>query len=343
MGAGVVKGITEIYSNGPTDERFNLVLVAEGYRESELGTFAADCQHFVNGLFATEPFNEYKCAFNIFRLDVASAESGADDPKGCGGTGAVRDTFFDARYCSGTPPVRRALTVNTALVMTVVEDLLPAYHSAQVIVNSPIYGGTGGQVGVSANATAKDDGTPVDWREILLHEMGHSIFHLADEYEYYEGCDTDETGHDHWPGGEPIAPNVTASQHAALKWADLLTTATLPTTSNPDCSGCDTQPNPVTASTVGTFEGAGYYHCGLYRPQFDCKMRKLGHPFCAACQRAIREELAVWDPADCPRDPIDLSKWVAVATIIFGVIQDGGGVIVVGGKPQPVDPWARCA
>jgi len=37
---------------------------------------------------------------------------------------------------------------------------------------------------------------------------------------------------------------------------------------------------------------------------------------------------------------VDLSKWAAVMTILFGVIQDGGGLgLTPGGKPIPIDPW----
>jgi hypothetical protein len=336
---GVVKGTTLIYDSGSTAERFNLVLVAEGYRESELGVFAKDCEDFVDVLFAEPPFDEFVCAINVFRVDVASKDSGANDPTACGGTGQNPKTYFDATFCTGG--VRRALSCNTSLVQDVVQQQVPAYHSAQVIVNSPIYGGTGGDVGVSSHATKKDDGTPAVWQETVLHEMGHSIFDLADEYEYYQGCKTNETGHDKWITGEPIAENITASSTATGKWSNLLTTSTLPTTTNANCKKCDPQPNPVGEDVVGTFEGAGYYHCGLYRPRYLCKMRKLNEPFCPVCQRVIREKLAVYDPRFCLKREldIDLSRWAIVATILFGIIQDGGGVIWVGGKPIPIDPW----
>jgi hypothetical protein len=42
---------------------------------------------------------------------------------------------------------------------------------------------------------------------------------------------------------------------------------------------------------VGAFEGARYFHCGIYRPEFNCKMRVLSLPFCAVCQRRIRQTL----------------------------------------------------
>ena len=34
-----------------------------------------------------------------------------------------------------------------------------------------------------------------------------------------------------------------------------------------------------------------YFHCGLYRPEFNCMMRDLS-PFCVVCKERIRETLA---------------------------------------------------
>lgn len=333
---GEIIGTTKILDHGDASERFNLVLVAEGYRESELATFKSDAEYFVSAL---SEFGDLICAFNVYRIDVASTDSGADDPQACGGTGATPKTFFDARFCTGG--VRRALTVNTSLVLQVVGSEVPQFHSVLVIVNSPIYGGTGGTVGVSSTATVKSDGTPVDWREIGLHEMGHSIFGLADEYEYYRGCDSGESGQDIYPwSSDPPEPNVTNSPTAAGKWADLiLPDIPLPTTSNSDCSQCDDQPDPFHGQAViGTFEGAKYFHCGLYRPTFNCKMRKLGAPFCAVCRRVITEYLLPFNPGFCKeliRVRKDLDRWAVVAMILFGVAQDGDGVVIVGASRFP--------
>ncbi len=340
---GRVLGATKIVDNGDPSERFNLVLVAEGYLESELGTFEADAGHFVRGLFKLAPFNQHSCAINVWRLNVASDESGADDPAACGGTGAAPRTYFDARFCANGVP--RALVCDSTLVLNTVPLHVPQFHSAQVIVNSKKYGGTGGTVGVSSTATSNSHGEPVDWREILIHEMGHSIFGLADEYWYYQGCDVNDPGQDNYTFGEPGKPNITKSPTAAGKWSDLVNTANLPTWENPSCSQCPPAPGtpggpPDNAIVVGTFEGAGTYHCGLYRPQSSCKMHKLGVPFCGVCRRVIHEYLTPFDPDFClDRSRLDLSKWAAVATILFGVIQDGGGVVIVGGRPIPIDPW----
>src|SRR5262249_12421938 len=56
--------------------------------------------------------------------------------------------------------------------------------------------------------------------------------------------------------------------------------------------------NPKAASYVGAYEGAKYFHCKLYRPQFDCRMRALNNPFCAVCQAVITNTLAPFKPAE---------------------------------------------
>jgi hypothetical protein len=47
----------------------------------------------------------------------------------------------------------------------------------------------------------------------------------------------------------------------------------------------------MSTSDGSVLEGARYYHCGVYRPEYDCKMRKLGIPFCAVCRQVIRNRI----------------------------------------------------
>ena len=134
------------------------------------------------------------------------------------------------------------------------------------------------------------------WENVALHEMGHSLFGLADEYEYFRGCGA-ETDRDNFPDFlgiriEPAEPNITIFGGSGGKWADLIASGTpLPTTSNANCRDCDRRPSPVPAGTVGTFEGAGNYHCKIFRPEFNCMMRDTGRPFCGVCRRRIRETI----------------------------------------------------
>ena len=36
--------------------------------------------------------------------------------------------------------------------------------------------------------------------------------------------------------------------------------------------------------------------CGCYRPEFNCRMRALGNPFCAVCQKVIVHHLTPFLP-----------------------------------------------
>lgn len=289
---GTVIGMTQIVDQGPRSKLFNVAVVAEGFQQSELGTFAARAQQFANGLFTTPPLSSFKRIFNVFRFDVASNQSGADDPATCAdgstGSGAVVHTYFDASFCDWG--VRRLLRVDEGLVKSVVEKELPQWHFILALVNSTQWGGAGGSI-------AKFSIAGSGWVQGAIHEMGHTLFGLDDEYEYLYGCGL-ETDHDdyrnwiiHW---EPAAPNITGeTKRNALKWKDLILPSTpVPTTSNPDCTQCDPQLSPVPTGTVGLFEGAGYYHCGLYRPEFWCKMRDTGRLFCSVCSRRIGQKLA---------------------------------------------------
>jgi hypothetical protein len=279
---GTVLGTAKIVDHGPATLCWNLVLLSEGYRGTEMAPFAKDAQQFVNTLFSTPPFDRLQAAINVYRIDVASTDSGAADPIACGGTGAKPRTYFDASFCHNG--IRRLLQVNDMTVLTLASVQVPQWHTALVIVNSPIYGGSGGAVATFSKAP--------DAMEIALHEMGHTAFGLADEYDYYAGCGID-VGHDHHLTIEPIQPNVTINPNrATIKWRHLILPATpVPTTKNANCSICDPQPSQVPAGTVGAFEGADYYHCDCYRPEFNCRMRALNSPFCAVCQQVIVEKL----------------------------------------------------
>jgi len=264
--------------------------MGDGYQASELPIFHSDADAFVARFLSTDPFGELKRGINVFRVDVQSTDSGARDPVACGGTGAMPRTFFDASYCNQN--IQRLLTVNVNTALSTASAQVPQVRMTMVIVNSLVYGGSGGAVAVFS----RDPQAP----EIAIHEMGHTAFHFADEYESFSGCSSGEVGHERYAGNEPVEPNVTADiSRAKLKWGNLVGAATgLPTTATPNCAFCDPLvTSPVPAGTIGAFEGARYFHCGAFRPEFNCRMRVLGQPFCGVCQDVIRRSLAPFMPA----------------------------------------------
>ena len=311
---GTVQGVTQIFGSQPRQRAFNVVLLAEGFTAAQQAAFNTAAQDFVTAFTGTAPFDELRPVINVFRVNVASTDSGADDPASAGGTGATARTYFDATF--GGNGIRRLLLVNSTTALTVAAAQVPEVTTVLVVVNSTVYGGAGGSVGTYSLAGGAT--------EIAIHEMGHTAFGLADEYPYYAGGN--ETGHDHHPAGEPSEPNVTvASTRASLKWAWAVGSGTaVPTMSNPDCATVDARPSPVPAGTVGAFEGAHYYHCGAYRPEFDCKMRNLGVPFCRVCRQVIWNRLWPLSVLEArARTPISVVARYPEHLDVFAVASDG--------------------
>jgi len=351
---GSVIGSSQIFGSAPRNRAFNVVLLAEGFTTAQQNDFNNACTAFVNAFRTTAPFDELSPAINIFRVNVSSTDSGADDPAGPGGTGATARTYFDATF--GANNIRRLLVCNTTTALQVSAAQVPEFTVAIVVVNSAIYGGSGGGVGTYSLAGGAT--------EIAIHEMGHTAFGFADEYPYYAGGN--ETGHDHHPAGEPSEPNVTTnSDRNTLKWRWAVAAATaIPTMSNPNCSQVDSRASTVPAGTVGLFEGAHYYHCGAYRAEYDCKMRNLGVPFCRICRQVIWNRIGPLAALQArARTPISVVARFPEHLDVFAVASDGrtmsnwwdqssgwagwfhvqGGISSPGGTGSPVTAIARYA
>ena len=236
-----------VFESGPRAERINVVVVAEGYRVGDLGAFRAEAERLVEAVFAVEPYGRYRAFFNAYAVPVASAEAGADRPA----QGVERDTYLDATFgCGG---VHRALCLGgdgERRLGRLLRDAVPEYDVALVLVNDAEYGGSGGRVAVvSAHAAAV---------ELAVHELGHTLAGLSDEY-----------------GGTAagFASRNTATHAHDVPWSAWVDGATPLPTPDTDAHG----------HVVGAFEGAAYADRGAFRPERHCRMRALGHGFCAVC------------------------------------------------------------
>lgn len=290
---GEVKGATLVHDAGPRSTRWNLVIVSEGYLEADLPQFHEDVRRFVRRFFSIKPFDEYRCAINVWRIDVTSNERGADP---CSGPQVA--TFFDGKFCSDeAPAVDRLLTVDSGLVLEVADEFVPERHAVLVFVQSEMHGGTGDRDHPVATISTGTD----DWESIAVHELGHSPFSLGDEYSYFIdfNCVGDPGDHYVYAGEDPELPNVTTVlDRETLRWGDLVAEETpLPTTRppdfeiNPPCRECNRRVIPGHENAVGAFEGGYTYHCGIYRPTRTCMMMSSTAPFCVVCERHIRANL----------------------------------------------------
>lgn len=231
-------------------------------------------------------------------------------------------SYFTAQFC-GNSRLKRLISGNTPLVREVVADLVPNYTCAGVLVNSRHYGGAGTDR-VFWTATGPN------WTRLAMHEMGHSLFNLADEYDGERGTYTNVR--------EPTAKNVTIeTDREKLKWRDLIADSTRVPTRTVDGGLLQER---VRWDEVGLFEGAARYSRGIYRGADRCRMRDFTGSFCPVCEEAIVEMLSVHlddgrtptpptppPPPPPPREPPTETGRISIAiggrTVEFPDTRDG--------------------
>jgi hypothetical protein len=259
----------EVANRGVPDNRVDFVIVGDGYTASEQAQFHTDATSIANNFFRYEPFISYEPYFRVTQVEVISNESGVDnDPV----QGISRDTALDMTYwCSG---VERLLCVNVGKAYNAAASA-PDIDQVIAISNSTKYGGAG-YPGSNLGTAAGQNGSAV---EIAIHEMGHSLGDLADEYTY--GGPTTYTGNEPTPWNASIYDRTAqlAQERKWWRWMDA------------SVSGFD--------GPVSTYEGCNYSEFGIYRPSNNSMMRNLGRPFnLPSAEKIIRHIYIEVDPID---------------------------------------------
>src|SRR3954470_6204414 len=134
-----------ILDNGPSANRVDIVFAGDGYRAAQIDT--AYVQHvdaLVGYLFGggplTDPFGRYQHFFDAWRVNVVSAESGADDPA----AGVFHDTALGASYRGGGVTQRLLYVDDAATSSAIVTARAGSGITADmrfVAVNDTQYGG----------------------------------------------------------------------------------------------------------------------------------------------------------------------------------------------------------
>ena len=256
-----------IHKGGDPKECIDVVIVAEGYTESELETFFKDAEIASESLFAHAPFSANKSKFNILAVGAVSKDSGVSIPRlGQWKNTALSShfsTFYSDRYL-------------TTLHIKDLHDVLAGlpYEHIIILANTDEYGG-GGIYNSYTLTTAHHE----QFRPVVVHEFGHSFGGLADEYFYDDQYETQ------YPSDtEPWEPNLTTLVDFGSKWKDMLPKKTkIPTPIPP----LDTEENLM--KKIGVYEGGGYQSKGVYRPFYTCRMKvNEVSRFCDVCQRAMQ-------------------------------------------------------
>ena len=235
--------VTTVLNNGSTQSRYDMVILGDGYQAAQQALFNQDVTTFLTALFQKQPYSTFGSYYNVHTVFRASVDSGADRPDET--PPIYKNTVYNATYNYGGTD--RCLYIQNTTQALADAALAPANEGRiLVMVNDNRYGGCASTFAVSYNGGSMS--------EVQIHELGHSLGQLADEYDYPNQTYT---------GGEPSSANITTSPTGA-KWSIW--------------HGTD---------GISSFQGAGYYVYGLYRPKSNCLMRSLGVALCRVCQENI--------------------------------------------------------
>lgn len=257
---------TRIYGSGDPVNSVDLAFIAEGYTAGEMEKFRADVKMMADAMFEEAPYSEYRDKFNIWAVESVSQDSGTDIPgeKVYANT-AVNSTFY-------TFDIDRYLTTTDIKSVNDYAASVP-HDNIIVLINSAKYGG-GGVYNYYSGTTV---GHPLA-KIVFIHEFGHGFAGLADEY-----YSSEVAYEEFYPFDvEPWEPNITTRVKFESKWKNMIKPGTpLPT-----------PPEEKYMNTTGLFEGGGYSAKGIFRPEFDCRMKSNGPKgYCSVCREAVRKTI----------------------------------------------------
>jgi hypothetical protein len=276
---------TKIINNGPDREKLVFAVVGDGYSRHEMALYEADVQRLVvDGIFKQDDFyRDNQSAFNVYRVDLESRESGISTPTQPRNT-ALRTIFAgDWESCWIEKSPETDVRVMSAL------SQLDRYDYVMVVLNEDKFGGCSYGFDLYLTRTS-------DW-ETVAHEYGHSVGDLLDEYWDPEKPQAQKPG-EAWNDRNCS----TELNRNDLVWGHLVEPATpIPTLDR-------------ASKAVGMFEGCNYKISGIFRPTFDCRMRTEWPGFCPVCRGLLNEAVAPYlrAPAASPGPRKYLSLLVEV-------------------------------
>jgi hypothetical protein len=254
-GAGA-QTTTELLRSGPNGSKINIVVIGDGFTAANQAAFNAFVDTMlIRGVFDERRdgvYRETMNAFNLFRVNANSAQSGITLVDSTGAVTTAVNTFLGYRYsgrwnrCWMEP----GPTSNTTLTNTL-NAQVPGWTYAFIILNTTSGGGCrrGNQLAVTFGGT---------WT-VAAHEMGHLVGNLGDEY----------TGAANYTGGEPGVVNLTTSTtRAALKWNQFVN----PTTAVPTPAAFGGSSFADAGLFAGGTTGGTRFSTGISRPSLNDRM-----------------------------------------------------------------------
>ncbi len=281
--------MTVLRRAGPTGTKRNIAVLGDGFAASDQAAYNQWVDDtLIKGVFGHDYYSEDASAFNIFRVNLESVDSGASvrtyDEKGTVDPSddtvvseTIRNTALGIIFSGSWSHCWLEYGPNTeVLLQAALNTWVPDANEILVVLNNPNYGGCGG------NGRAHVP-MGVNWT-VIAHEFGHGIGGFADEYSV--------TGN--YTGGEKGWINLTTiTDRATTKWKQFIN----PTTPVPTGVGAAANYNQGTRPAnwssnfdVGLFEGGGTFNTGIYRPVEDCRMNSNSPEYCPVCYTSIKRD-----------------------------------------------------
>lgn len=251
-----------LVDNGDPKNRLDIAILGDGYARDEMALFEQDVDAVVASFHDVEPMKSYIKHFNFHRVNVISQQSGIDD--------RWQKPRFKAKSALGAHfsfMANRRLVGWDWRVWQVAKRAGVPFDSLLVIVNTPRRGGAT-RFWMTVGYASRNSS---DFPRIMIHEAGHSVAKLMDEYTG-EVPDFKFLDQKSIPNFLPFANVSTSAKNPP--WKAWIAEDTV----------C---PTPLTDDTplgfVGAIQGASYTECGAYRPTRDCFMKRHSQPFCPVC------------------------------------------------------------
>lgn len=258
--------VKNLHIGGPVNNALDILFIPDGYTKSDKKKMKSDFKKFTSYIMNCSPYKYMNKHVNIRAIEAFSEESGITDPN----QNVYKKTLLNCSY--NVIEVDRYLMCLEVWKMHEIADDAP-YDFIILLCNSPKYGG-GGIYNFYCTVNNED----VNSNYVIVHEMGHLIGGLADEY-----YTSEVSVRDFYPEGvEPVEPNLTTLVDFDAKWKNMLDSDT-------------PVPTPATKEykdKLGVYEGGGYVAEGVYRPVQECTMHQIKYDhFCPVCLKALEEAI----------------------------------------------------
>lgn len=292
--------VVPIQVTGDPADRFNLVILGDGFTADEMDRFRDAVDHHLNVQWSMEPFRSYRNYMNVYAVEIISGESGVscdpnlDSPR--------KTTPLNMSFWGGCNPnsVQRLLTMSSSAAnryASMVPGVTSANRQVLALGNSETYGGAGG-----ANATASSHNSMSAL--ISPHELGHSLGGLQDEYLYYA---RNENRGDMPGTAEPnsihhtrmTSEEMIANQAKWWRWLG----------EESESGGI------IRAADPDGYEGGMYYSGNVWRPSDNSNMKSLGYYYDQVSRERMTQRLSARTPLIDSSTPTGQS--VAVDEVIW--------------------------